>query len=129
MRMVGPMSKRKSGLAELGGLAAEPGILLEDLDAMAARGEGAGGGEAGETGADDADAARAFSPVAVLFARRLRTGLDGVMRFKVSKPNSLRAAKVTSEGAPSATAAQAGAEWVAAMMPSKSRACGADVGS
>ena len=42
-------------LVELGGLAAEPGVLLEDLDLVPAGGEGAGGGEAGEAGADDAD--------------------------------------------------------------------------
>ncbi len=42
-------------LIELCGLSAEPGVFLEDLDLVPAGGEGAGGGETCEAGADDAD--------------------------------------------------------------------------
>jgi hypothetical protein len=51
-----PHVEAKAAILQHRRLAAEPGVLLEQLDRVAARGERAGGGQPAQSAADDGDA-------------------------------------------------------------------------
>ena len=67
-----PHVEAEAVAAELRGLAAEPVVALEEDDLVSARGEHAGGGEAAEAAADDADGFHDFVFVVLTLAKSAR---------------------------------------------------------